>query len=94
MSIFLVEIKVMISILLVYFFQIVNSLEYVPGTPGAKWTADEMIIVKSKLNSIFDQYGGFKALDQIYEKNPATWQDVPDAPKALRLGFHDCLRFD
>ena len=68
--------------------------EYVPGTPGGPWSHDEVIIVKSKLFSIFNS-GGTKALKQLYGGNShgATWMDTPNAPKMLRLGFHDCLKY-
>ena len=49
---------------------------------GAPWSAEELAIVKSKLYSLFKlQYAGFTSW-------PAS------APKALRLAFHDCLRYN
>ena len=81
-----------LQIILATFLSFSEADPYVPGNPGSAWSSEELIIVKSKLFSIFNHNGGYKALDQIYEKNPAGWIDVPDAPKALRLGFHDCLR--
>ena len=70
------------------------SETYVPGTPGGSWTAEEVLIVKAKLFAIFNNQGGKRALEQIYGKgnDPSTWQDVPNAAKVLRLGFHDCLK--
>ena len=70
--------------------------EYVPGTPGAPWTLEETLVVKAKLFSIFHLWGGHRALGEIYDPNPhgSNWQDVPDERKMLRLGFHDCLKYD
>ena len=47
---------------------------YVPGTPGAPWTTEEMVMVKAKLYNIFRG-------------------NAEMGPQALRLGFHDCLRY-
>ena len=75
---------------------------YQPGTPGGPWSEEEMMIVKSKLQAIFRRGGGYDALRAIHP--PGTpgpfesgnfngrWSRVPDAPKMLRLGFHDCLK--
>ena len=71
----------------------VGFIRYVPGTPGAPWTHQEVLTVKSKLYSIFSGRGGYDALKQIYGENPSTWMDVPNAAKMLRLGFHDCLKY-
>ena len=72
----------------------ISASEYVPGTPGAPWSFEEVLIVKAKLYSTFSQFGGFDALKQIYNgKSPATFSDVPDTAKMLRLAFHDCLRY-
>mmetsp|Transcript_103571 Transcript_103571/g.194981 ORF Transcript_103571/g.194981 Transcript_103571/m.194981 type:complete len:737 (+) Transcript_103571:92-2302(+) len=68
---------------------------YVPGTPGKTWTQAEVLAVKAKLWRIFavDEAG------HIYKKlKPDTkfvaWRDyLRPAPKVLRLGFHDCLRY-
>ena len=83
--------------LLVLWAPFIYAQSYVPGTPGAPWSDNEIIIIKSKLYSIFDRNGGHNALKQIYGKKSNapfkwTWSDVPNAPKMLRLGFHDCLR--
>ena len=52
---------------------------YVPGTPGAPWTKEEVLIVKSKLFSIFHAWGGDNALLDINNGNRTfTWMDVPD----------------
>ena len=68
--------------------------QYVPGTPGAPWSEEEMSIVKAKLYSIFNRGGGWKALKQIYGENKGwDWTDEPNAAKMLRLGFHDCVKY-
>ncbi len=64
--------------------------EYVPGTPGAKWSLEETLIVKSKLYAIFND-GGYKAANQLGIQ--VNWMDRPTAGKVLRLGFHDCLKY-
>ena len=75
-----------------------NAEEYVPGTPGSPWTKEEVLIVKSKLYSIFHSWGGGYALIDIHGQeaydNDYTWQDIPDEGKVLRLGFHDCLKYE
>ena len=75
---------------------LVNCQEYVPGTPGGPWTKEEVLTVKSKLFSIFNN-GYWDALNQLYEgtgtSHGANWMDVPKAQKFLRLGFHDCLKY-
>ena len=80
----------------------VGFVRYVPGTPGAPWSHQEVLTVKSKLYSIFSGRGGYAALEQIYGKPPSNpsnwmdfpnWMDVPNAAKMLRLGFHDCLKY-
>ena len=75
---------------------------YQPGTPGGSWSEEEMIIVKSKLQAIFHRRGGVDALREIYPPGtPGPFESgifsgrfdrLPDAPKMLRLGFHDCLK--
>ena len=79
---------------LALFAVIVASERYVPGTPGASWTEEEMMTVKAKLYSIFNNGGGFKAMEELYgtPDNGVTFMDVPNAAKMLRLGFHDCLK--
>ena len=80
---------------LVLSLSLVNAGEYVPGTPGAPWTKEEVLIVKSKLYSLFHRYGADNALLDINNGNRTfTWMDVPDEGKVLRLGFHDCLKYE
>ena len=79
-------------ILFLLFAGSVHSNPYVPGTPGAPWTEEEVLIVKAKFYSIFSNGGGFTALNQISPGHFANWMDVPNAPKVLCLGFHDCLK--
>ena len=85
--------NMLIIVLLLPFLSIFASADYIPGSPGAPWTKYEVLTVKSKLYSIFARKGGANALKQIYGKNPSGWVDVPNAPKFLRLGFHDCLKY-
>jgi len=77
-----------------FLFGLGQSQEYVPGTPGATWSHQEVLAVKSKLYSIFGKWGANVAMRQIYDGNdPTTWMDEPNAAKMLRLGFHDCLKY-
>ena len=75
-------------------FHLIFAQPYVPGTPGATWTQDEMAIVKAKLYSMFSATGGADALKQIYNGHTPTQgkNDKPNAAKMLRLSFHDCLK--
>ena len=87
---------------LILFLPIILADVYQPGTPGAPWSEEEMLTVKSKLLAIFRRGGGYEALRTIYPPNTpgpfesgsfnGRWSRVPDAPKFLRLGFHDCLK--
>ena len=59
----------------------IHAEPYVPGTPGAPWSQEELLIVKSKLYALFkQQYNAFQS-------SPGA------APNILRLGFHDCLKY-
>ena len=53
------------------------SGSYVPGKPGTDWSLQELVIVKAKLYRLFEF--------------DFTGHEI--APKAVRLGFHDCLRY-
>ena len=80
--------------LLVFLFGAITAQEYIPGTPGAPWTLEETLVIKAKLNAIYHKWGGHDALRELYgNTNGSNWQDVPTAEKALRLGFHDCLKY-
>ena len=52
-----------------FLFPLIVAQQYVPGTPGAPWSDEEMIIVKAKLYSVFNRGGGGRALKQIYGQN-------------------------
>ena len=79
-----------------FLYGLCYSAEYVPGTPGAAWSKQEVLTVKSKLYSVFAN-GGFDALRQLYgepEDPPyIAWMNKPDTGKVLRLGFHDCIKY-
>jgi len=75
---------------------------YVPGTPGAPWSEQEILDVKAKMRRVFTNpqgamSGALKALgfppermqNKIYQGN---WRN-PHAPKFLRLAFHDCVKY-
>ena len=83
------------SLLLLLLVPLIQGQEYVPGTPGAPWTKEEVLIVKSKLFAIFNR-NGMRALDELYggSSHGVDWHRAPNAPKMLRLGFHDCVKYD
>jgi len=65
---------------------------YVPGQPGAPWTAAEMLAVRAKLHRVFTEGLAIYhelGLPRVGEYHTA----VPNGAKALRLGFHDCLKY-
>ena len=64
---------------IIFLLQLAYAEVYVPGTPGAPWTEEEVLIVKSKLYSLFNRRG-------------FAWGNQ-GAPRAIRLGFHDCLKY-
>ena len=75
---------------------------YVPGTPGAPWSKEEVLAVKAKIRRTFAM-GGFEAIrdallalgepsDAIYNSTVYWGGTYPSAPKLLRLAFHDCVK--
>ena len=69
-----------------------GASEYVPGTPGGPWTEDEVLIVKSKIHAIIFRNGCWPVRQLFGQDFPCHAPDNPDAPKFIRLGFHDCLK--
>jgi len=75
---------------------------YTPGTPGAPWSAQEVLTVKAKLWRMFSTN---EAKKMVYEGTPASpghdsdiynhvvGMFVTTAPKTLRQAFHDCLKY-
>merc|ERR1711892_908221 len=75
---------------------------YTPGSPGGPWSAEEVLIVKAKLWRMFSTD---EARKMVLEGTPASpghntdiYNDVVGmfntiAPKTLRQGFHDCLKY-
>merc|ERR1719348_529677 len=76
---------------------------YMPGTPGADWSLEEVLLVKAKLWRMFSSD---QAVEIVKEGTPASpGPDIGEyegargvfgsiAPKALRQGFHDCLKYE
>ena len=71
---------------------------HVSAQPGAPWTEEEVLIVKAKLYAVF-QFS-LKVSREYYSLHPELgikeWPEGgtrPNAPKMLRLGFHQCLKF-
>ena len=72
---------------------------YVPGTPGAAWEEDEILVVKAKLWRMFTYNGGREMVKElfpnfqfsynfVYSKcgtDGGTACDMPDAAKVFRF---------
>merc|ERR1711963_735189 len=79
---------------------------YVPGTPGAPWSDQEVLDVKAKMRMVFNnpwntmrkalEILGFPAerfnTDQASKGAYGGWR-IPTPPKFLRLAFHDCVKY-
>lgn len=67
---------------------------YVPLTPGAAWTPEETLTVKAKLWRLFSVGQSYKACEEAGVEGVCDWRSTGRlAPKFLRLGFHDCLKY-
>eukprot|EP00756_Hemistasia_phaeocysticola_P021494 Hpha_TRINITY_DN15778_c1_g7::TRINITY_DN15778_c1_g7_i2::g.40662::m.40662 len=76
-----------------------DGAKYVPGTPGAAWSEEEMLTMKAKLWRLFDT----KQASKIAFEWKYTWHSSDPDPKptiaarpvgvTLRLAFHDCLKY-
>ena len=91
-----------IFLVLSFLASLCHGATYKPGEPGAPWTKQEMLTIKAKLYTLFMQDGGSNAVDEfriikkLKAKNVLKGRKnsrVPDAPKMLRLSFHDCLKY-
>lgn len=72
------------------------AAEYVPGTPGAKWSRADVLIVKAKLSRLFDVEQSVGIVNEYAALHPSEVRpEIVQRPVAvvLRLGFHDCLRY-
>lgn len=74
-----------------------EATEYVPGTPGAPWTRNEVLVVKAKLWRLMSAVEwSTEGVNVCYElgKFECKWNHIERvAPKLIRLAFHDCLRY-
>ena len=66
--------------------------------PGAPWTEEEALIVKGKIYSLMDksvkktkEYLALHKKEIGLKEWPESFS-IPDAPKFIRLGFHQCLK--
>jgi len=78
--------------------------DYVPGTPGAEWTKEELLIAKAKIRWIIhhpkaavELIPGGEEMLAFYRNGTDRPDDgsdaiVPTAPKVVRITFHDCLK--
>ena len=76
------------------------GLEYVPGTPGARWTSEEVDIVRQKVLEMIDNdMDKKKAMFTDFVKTgnePGSQfgRNRPISEMALfRLAFHDCFAY-
>ena len=65
--------------------------------PGAPWTEEERLIVKGKLFALLHKSvkKTKEYLSLHKELGLSEWPEslsIPDAPKFIRLGFHQCLK--
>ena len=92
--------RFLLTILLYPFFA---QASYVPGTPGAPWSKEDVLAVKAKIRRTFEM-GGSEAIrdallalgepsDTINNSSVYWGGTYPSAPKLLRLAFHDCIRY-
>jgi hypothetical protein len=66
--------------------QTMASVVYVPGTPGAAWTAGEQMAVKANLYAMFHE---------DWNSTPSSMRHASDVKPGtvLRLSFHDCSSY-
>jgi len=81
------------------------STAYVPGTPGAAWSDEELRIARGKIRWIVDNPtkalklapGGADILQKyqslVHSNNQVKTESIaPNAAKLVRLTFHDCIK--
>ena len=66
---------------------------YVPGTPGGSWTPEEISITRQKILQMLSP------VEEVNQANYDDWNDEIRRVKVnensfIRLGFHDCLRYE
>jgi len=71
---------------------------YVPGTPGADWTQEEVDITKERLLEAWLRVADSHTESANYMYDPyslveSSFKFYPTPAKALRLTFHDCLKY-
>ena len=81
----------------------VIQARYVPGTSGADWNQEEVIVVKAKIRKAFTTGWADlskKALsaiglpaEELKNENVYHHSKGFNAQKALRLSFHDCVKY-
>ena len=84
------------GILLIFLSLVSVNSTYVPGSPGAPWTREEVIAVKAKLTFSFNKRNWMSTLAHraMGTSDPQDNEGGGfDAPKVLRLIFHDCLKY-
>ena len=82
---------------MMYLLLLAVCLSVVASNPGAPWTEEESLIVKSKIWAVMES-GRIKAQEFLSlhpEFGFKEWPEkksLPNAAKILRLGFHQCLK--
>ena len=86
------------SPLTIIFLSTTLSSPLVLSSPGLPWTQEETLIVRAKLEVVFNSRAGVarEYLKLHPELGLSRWPEaksLPNAPKMLRLGFHGCLKY-
>ena len=86
------------SPLTIIFLSTFLSSPLVLSSPGLPWTQEETLIVKAKLEVVFQRRADvakeyFKLHPELGLSRWPEGKSLPNAPKMLRLGFHGCLKY-
>ena len=68
-----------------------NAAEYIPGTPGAVWSDEEVRIVRLKVLELITKDPTKK--NEMFREFDIAGHRVSDS-YLLRLAFHDCLPYE
>ena len=71
------------------------------GSPGAEWSDEELLIVRTKLTRAYGAYETDSLAKEMYPDGVPSdfaigsggFSDGISAAKVLRLGFHDCMKY-
>ena len=87
--------EALLIVFLLYSCQQSDGQEYVPGSPGAAWSQEELLIVRAKLWKLFTNNWVYKlaeSFEQFDLPPPDLDNDLGFFPaKVLRLRYHMSL---